>query len=103
MDAISRIHLLPDSAYNIPFSLFLEDVFVIIALPDRRTLPKQAFPPPRHNGDKIRPWLGVVVPFQPDRTAVMFLRSGCGHLNDRMIQSALCSISAAICNFAWLS
>ena len=43
MDARNRIHLLPNSAYTIPFSLFPEDVFVITALPDRRTLPKQAF------------------------------------------------------------
>lgn len=66
-------------------------------------LPKQTFPSLRHYGDKIRPCLGVVVTFQPDRAAVRFLRSGCGYLTDRMIQSALCSISAARCAFAWLS
>jgi hypothetical protein len=35
---------------------------------------EKAFPPLRHNGDEIGAGLGVIVPFQPDRTAVVFVR-----------------------------
>ncbi|MGQ9827810.1 MAG: hypothetical protein ACUVSW_08085 [Roseiflexus sp.] len=37
-------------------------------------LPKQVFPFMRDNGDKIRPWLAVIVTLQTNRTAVMAMR-----------------------------